>query len=134
MNSERLRSLVRDLNRIAPRSPYATLSPDFPAVAARLVDKCRADLLKLQGEYHYNCPMDQRFFRAVGLEADALREFVATGADDDEVASWMSANAKTPKEDVVKGGVVSGGIRCGCSWCLKIGSTCASNSNALLRC
>jgi hypothetical protein len=104
MNAERLRSLARDLNQCAPRSPYASLSPDFPAVAARLVDKCRADLLNLQGEYHYNCPMDQRFFRAVGLEAEALREFVATGADDGEVASWMSANAKTPKDDIVKWG------------------------------
>jgi hypothetical protein len=80
------------------------LSPDFPAVAARLVDKCRADLLKLQGEYHYNCPMDQRFFRAVGLEAEALREFVATGADDSEVASWMRDQAKQPKENILSWG------------------------------
>ncbi|RBP45737.1 uncharacterized protein DUF5069 [Roseimicrobium gellanilyticum] len=104
MNTERLRALARDLNQLAPRSPYDTLSPDFPAVAARLVDKCRADLLNLQGEYHYNCPMDQRFFRAVGLEAGALREFVATGADDGEVASWMSTNAKQARGDRVSWG------------------------------
>ena len=98
MNTEKLRAQAPNLNHSAPRSPYAALGDEFPAVAARLVDKCRAELLGQNGEYHYNCPMDRKFFVAVGLEAEPLREFVATGADDHEVAAWMSANARTPRE------------------------------------
>jgi hypothetical protein len=104
MNAEKLRTLAPNLNSQAPRSPYAGLGETFPAVAARVVDKCRAELLGQQGEYHYNCPMDQRFFAAAGLDAQSLREFVATGADDREVASWMSANAKESKEKLVAWG------------------------------
>jgi hypothetical protein len=101
MNSEKLRALAPDLNRSAPRSPYVALSKEFPAVAARLVDKCRAELLGQNGSYHYDCPMDRRFFAATGLAAEPLREFIATGAGDDEVAAWMSAHAKAPAEKIL---------------------------------
>ena len=98
MNTEKLRALALDLNSDAPRSPYAPLGEDFPAVAARLVDKCRAELMGQSGSYHYNCPMDRRFFEASGLEAAPLREFIATGADDAEIAAWMSAHARESRE------------------------------------
>jgi Domain of unknown function (DUF5069) len=89
---EKLRALALDLNRTAPRSPRAALGA-FPAVAARLVDKCRAELVGRSGSYHYNCPMDRKFFAACGLDADALRDFIASGANDAEVGAWMSQNA-----------------------------------------
>jgi hypothetical protein len=66
---------------------------NFPAVAARVVDKCRAELVDRGGAYHYNCLMDRKFFAASGLDAGALREFIATGASDSEVAAWMTQNA-----------------------------------------
>ena len=66
----------------------------FPAVGARLVDKCRAELLGQSGSYEYNCPMDRMFFAATGIEAELLREFIATGANDNEVATWISALAR----------------------------------------
>ena len=100
MPPDKLRSLALDLNQTAPRSPYAPLGASFPAVAARLVDKCRAELLGRAGSYHYNCPMDRRFFVATGLEPAALRDFISTGADDVEVASWMRARAKAPPEQI----------------------------------
>jgi Domain of unknown function (DUF5069) len=93
MNSEKLRALAPDLTQTAPRSPYAALTHSFPAVAARLVDKCRAELVGRAGSYHYNCPMDRRFFAATGLEASPLRDFISTGADDNEVANWMRTHA-----------------------------------------
>ena len=104
MNTEKLRALAPDLNRAAPRSPYAALGEAFPAVGARLVDKCRAELIGTMGGYHYNCPLDRKFFVAVGLKADPLREFLATGADDNEVAEWMSAHAKAPREKIIRWG------------------------------
>ena len=100
MPPDKLRSLALDLNQTAPRSPYARLGASFPAVAARLVDKCRAELLGRAGSYHYNCPMDRRFFAATGLESAALRDFISTGADDVEVASWMRAHTKAPPEQI----------------------------------
>jgi hypothetical protein len=104
MHFERLRSQTPDLTCHAPRSPYVALSREFPAVAARLLDKCRAELLGRNGDYHYDCPMDRQFLTATGLEAEALREFVATGADDNEVAAWMSANAKAPADQIISWG------------------------------
>jgi hypothetical protein len=99
MDKEKLRALARDLNRTAPRSPRAALG-NFPAVAARLVDKCRAELVGQSGSYHYNCPMDRKFFAACVLNADALRKFVATGASDAEVAAWMTQNVAAPQSEI----------------------------------
>ena len=62
MSTERLRVFTRDLNRVAPRSPYAALE-EFPIWGARLVDKCRAKLLGHAGSYHYNCPRIAGFLR-----------------------------------------------------------------------
>jgi hypothetical protein len=100
MPPDKLRSLALDLNQTAPRSPYAPLEASFPAVAARLVDKCRAELLGQAGSYHYDCPMDRRFFAATGIDPAALRDFISTGADDVEVASRMRARAKAPPEQI----------------------------------
>jgi hypothetical protein len=99
VDTEKLRALALDLNRAAPRSPRAALG-NFPAVAARLVDKCRAELVGWSGSYHYNCPLDRKFFTACGLDADALREFVATGGNDTEVAAWMSQNAAASQQKI----------------------------------
>src|SRR4029453_5976096 len=104
MNTEKLRAQAPDLNRSAPHSPYVALGNEFPAVAARMVDKCRAELLRQSGAYHYNCPMDRQFFVAVGLEAEPLREFIATGADDHEVAEGMSTHGRAPGGEMIKGG------------------------------
>ena len=101
MNTEKLRAFALDLSRVAPRSPRAALG-EFPVWAARLVDKCRADLLGQPGSYRFNCPMDRRFFEAAGLSANSLRNFVATGADDNEVAAWMASEAKAPREDFLR--------------------------------
>jgi len=99
LNPENLRALALDLNRTAPRSPRAALG-NFPAVAARLVDKCRAELVGRSGAYHYNCPMDRKFFAACRIDAEALRKFIATGANDTEVAAWMSQNAAAPQRKI----------------------------------
>ena len=48
--------------------------------------------------------MDRTFLKAAGLELDPLRDFIATGASDEEVAAWMQASATTPKEKLVAWG------------------------------
>jgi hypothetical protein len=99
---EKLRAFALDLNFTSPRSPYARLTDEFPVVAARLVDKCRADLLGQNGSYHYDCPMDRQFFEVAGLDSHSVRAFVATGATDEEVGFWMISHAKAPREQFLK--------------------------------
>jgi hypothetical protein len=95
-----LKKLALDLNKAFPRSPRATLGGHV--LIARSIDKCRAVLNGTAGEYHYNCPLDRIFFDATGIDAEALKDFVATGADDNAVGEWIKKHSKfqTPEEVV----------------------------------
>jgi hypothetical protein len=59
-----------------------------------MLDKCRALLAGTQGEYHYNCPLDQHILNFVGIDPEALKEEVAKGLGDGEILEWITANAK----------------------------------------
>lgn len=87
-----LQALAKNLTTDFPRSPRETLAGYV--VAARALDKCRAVLAGTNGEYHFDCPLDKTFFEFAGISGDAFKAFVATGADDDAVASWISENSK----------------------------------------
>src|SRR5947209_16703808 len=93
-NLEKVKLLARDLRngKEFPRSPRETLGGYV--LAARAVDKCRAVLVGLQGEYHSNCPLDQRWLKFGEIDYNAYRSFVATGATDDEIAAWIGEHAK----------------------------------------
>jgi hypothetical protein len=93
MANERLLELAPDLRVVAPRSPRAPLGT-YGVLAARMLDKCRAELAGKAGDYHFNCPMDQVFFRFTKIDSQKLKEFVATGASDEEVARWIEANSQ----------------------------------------
>lgn len=81
-----------DLTKEFPRSPRAMLGGYV--VAARVLDKCRAVVAGTNGEYHFDCPLDNFFLSFAEIKADDFREFVATGASDEEVADWIKKNAK----------------------------------------
>lgn len=93
-NLEIVKLLARDLreDKQYPRSPRETLGGYV--LAARAVDKCRADLVGWQGEYHSNCPLDQRWLSFAEINYDEYRSFVATGATDEEVAVWIGEHAR----------------------------------------
>ena len=63
-------------------------------LAARALDKCRAVLVGWQGDYHSNCPLDQRWLKFAEIDDNAYRSFVATGATDNEVVVWIGEHAK----------------------------------------
>jgi hypothetical protein len=91
MNEEKLKSLARDLRKTPPRSPREVLG-DF-VIAARMLDKARADLLGINGEYNfYPCGLGAYFWKFTGLDAMKFKEFVATGATDAEVDKWIRGN------------------------------------------
>jgi hypothetical protein len=77
-NLEKLKLLSRDLRdgKEYPRSPREMLGGYV--LAARAVDKCRALLLRQEGEYHSNCPLDQRWLKFAKIDYDAFKIFIAT--------------------------------------------------------
>ena len=92
MNKERLQSLARDLRKMPPRSPHETLGGFV--IGARMLDKARADLLSINGDYNfYPCGLGGYFWKFTGLDAHKFRDFVATGATDAEVDAWIRENA-----------------------------------------
>jgi hypothetical protein len=100
-NQDKLALLALDLTKSFPRSPRETLAGYV--VAGRAVDKCRAVQAGTNGEYHFNCPLDQTFFEFTGICVDAFREQVTTGATDAEMAAWIMANSKvTEQAEVVR--------------------------------
>jgi hypothetical protein len=92
MNKEKVQALARDLRKTPPRSPRETLSGFV--IAARMLDKARADLLGSNGEYNfYPCGLGAYFWKFTGLDAMKFKDFVGTGATDEEVDRWIRENA-----------------------------------------
>ena len=85
-NLEKVKLLARDLRdgKEFPRSPRQTLAGYV--LAARAVDKCRAVLAGWEGDYHSNCPLDQRWLKFAEIDYDDFTSrFVATGRSADMV-------------------------------------------------
>ena len=87
-----LAQLALDLTQDYPRSPRALFAGYV--IAGRILDKCHAMLNGTAGEYEYNYGMDRVFLEFVGIDAEAFKNFVATGATDEEVAEWIKSKAK----------------------------------------
>jgi len=88
-----------DLTQRPPRSPRARLGGY--ALLPRMLDKGRAEIAGKNGEYRYNCPLDQRFVQFVGIDPAALREQLAAGKGDGEILAWINQTAqqkRTPWE------------------------------------
>ena len=81
-----------DLTQRPPRSARVRLGGY--ALLPRMLDKGRATIIGKNGEYHYNCPLDQHFLNFVGIDADALKEQLAAGKGDGEILEWILSNAK----------------------------------------
>ena len=79
-----------DLTQFPPRSPRVRLGGY--AILPRMFDKGRATLAAKNGEYHYACPLDQRFLEFTGIDPEALKKELFKS--DTEVLAWINANAK----------------------------------------
>ena len=87
-----------DLTRQPPRSPRVRLGGYVHL--PRIVDKGRATLAGKQGEYKYNCPLDQRFFEFVGIDATALKKHLGAGMSDGEILDWVRNHARNQRTDL----------------------------------
>ena len=100
-NEEKLKQLAQDLTREFPRSPREMLAGYV--IAARAVDKCRAMLAGSAGEYHSGCPLDEFFLEFTEISYEAFRDFVATGATDEEISAWIEKTAKKrPRIEIIR--------------------------------
>lgn len=62
-----MQKLARDLRKTPPRSPRETFGGFV--IAARMLDKARADLLGINGEYNfYRCGLGAYFWKFTGLD------------------------------------------------------------------
>lgn len=87
-----------DLTKQAPRSPRVRLGGFV--ILPRMLDKGRATLTGKNGEYHYDCPLDQRFLSFVGINGAALKKQLATGKGDGEILAWITANSKFKRSEL----------------------------------
>ena len=81
-----------DLTKRPPRSPRVRLGGFV--ILPRILDKGRATLVRKNGEYNYNCPLDRHFFKYVGVDADALKKQLELGKGDGEILQWIHQNAQ----------------------------------------
>jgi hypothetical protein len=81
-----------DLTQRPPRSARVRLGGY--AILPRCLDKGRATVNGKNGEYHFNCPLDQMFLTFAGIDAEELKSQLTLGKSDTEILEWIQANAK----------------------------------------
>jgi hypothetical protein len=88
----------KDLTKVAPRSPRERVGGYI--ILARMVDKGRAFLQSKNGEYHFDCPLDNMLFGFKGVKGAEVKAVLESGASDQEVAKWFDSHGtpKTPDE------------------------------------
>ena len=99
MSDQKPTNHTPDLTKRPPRSPRLRLG-GF-ALLPRMLDKGRAEIAGLNGEYRFNCPLDERFVDFVGIDPEALRAQLAAGKGDGEILAWVNQTAqhkRTPWE------------------------------------
>ncbi len=77
-----------DLSKTLPRSPFELLAGYI--LLPRIIDKCRADAAGTLGEYSSGCGLDLQFFNHFNLGYESFKEYVATGASDNDVVDWLT--------------------------------------------
>ena len=97
---DKVKRYAQDLRKHYPRSPREKLGGYV--IAARCVDKCRAFLLGINGEYNYwPCSLASQWFAFTGITPDQLKEVVATGAPDEEIGAWIACHSQVKNTDDV---------------------------------
>ena len=84
-----------DLTQRPPRSVRCRLGGYV--ILPRMLDKGRATIVGKNGEYNYNCPLDQHLVNYLGFDPEALREQLAAGKADGEILEWLTAKARNKR-------------------------------------
>jgi len=97
MNKPKLVSLAKDLSKEPPSSPREMLGGYV--ILQRCLDKCRSYLAETNGEYNYwPCSLCEQLETFSGVDHEEMKNFVATGTSDNEVAEWFNNHSKIKNE------------------------------------
>ncbi|MCF7689329.1 MAG: DUF5069 domain-containing protein [Cephaloticoccus sp.] len=88
-----------DLTQHPPRSLRVRLGGY--AHLPRLLDKARAEIVGKNGDYHYNCPVDERFFAFTGIDPAAMLAAVKDGKTDTEMLTWVNEHCSRLPHEIV---------------------------------
>jgi hypothetical protein len=91
---------AKDLTKEAPRSLCQRVGGY--AVLARMADKGRATINGTAGEYHFGCPLDQMLFNFKGVQAEDVKNLLASGVTDEQIAAWLDKNGSSKTADEIK--------------------------------
>jgi uncharacterized protein DUF5069 len=90
---------IIDLSQRPPRSPRLKLGGYV--ILPRMLDKGRAQAAGKPGEYHFACPMDQRFLSFTGLRADDILGQLKAGKSDTEVLAWIREHTNHTEPEII---------------------------------
>jgi hypothetical protein len=83
---------MTDLTQRPPRSPRLKLGGYV--ILPRMLDKGRATITGKNGEYHFACPLDQRFLDFTGIESAKVLDQLKQGKSDTEILAWVREQSK----------------------------------------
>ena len=92
--------IAPDLTQRAPRSPRVRLGGYVHL--PRLLDKARAFAVRQNGEYDYNCTLDEQFFGFTGVSPKAFLAAVKSGKSDTDMLAWVSAHTRLRPMEIVQ--------------------------------
>ena len=90
---------VTDLTQRPPRSPRLKLGGYV--ILPRMLDKGRAEVAGKAGEYHFACPLDQRFLSFTGVQASDILDLLKAGKSDTEVVAWIREHTKLTEPEIM---------------------------------
>ena len=93
-------NIAKDLTKEPPRSLCQRIAGY--AVLARMADKGRATLNGTAGQYHFNCPLDNMLFSFKGVQAEDVKNLLASGATDEQVTAWFDSHGIPKTADEIK--------------------------------
>src|SRR5579871_2280368 len=87
-----------DLTRHPPRSPRIRLGGycHLP----RLLDKARAVAAGKGGDFHYNCPFDQKFFAFTGIGHQAFMAELKKGRSDSQMLDYVRKKSRRQPSEI----------------------------------
>src|SRR5450432_2339926 len=85
-----------DLTKQPPRSARAKLGGYV--ILPRMLDKGRATINGKNGEFRYDCPIDQHILKFLGIAGTALLKELKKGKGDGEILTWITKNQKNKNQ------------------------------------
>ena len=79
--------ISKDLTKEAPRSAYEELNGY--SILARAIDKGRATIAGTNGDFNFDCPVDNKLLSFTGIKGDDLKAELAAGKSDEEIGAWV---------------------------------------------